>query len=76
MMYVKGILIGVAASVIASVFYIVISVAIMLRRYSPPPGAEAGFDVRAFFYSSSFWLIALLAFVLGIWWMFRQRRRA
>ncbi|PYT22127.1 MAG: hypothetical protein DMG57_36345 [Acidobacteria bacterium] len=73
MIYVKSVLAGVAALVVASVLYIYIYYAFFIRPELPkvPPGTAVGLDVRVFnlpFFS----LIALLAFAIGFYWEFRR----
>ena len=76
MNYVKAIFVGVIASVLTSIVYIVLSIGIMLRRYPPSPGAEVEFDLRSLFFGTpTFWLVALLAFVFGFWWVIRRAMR-
>jgi hypothetical protein len=79
MIYIKSLLIGVVALFATMIVYLVILIAVLLRRYPPPPlppGAEVSFDLRSFInHSTSFWLVALLAFALGFYWEFRRASR-
>ena len=76
MVYVKSLLAGIAALLIASVLYFYIYYAVLIRPTLPkvPPGTAVGLDVRVFnlpFFS----LIALLAFAIGFYWEFRRAAR-
>jgi hypothetical protein len=77
MVYVKSVLVGVAALLVASVLYLYIYYAFWIRPTLPkvPPGTAVGIDVRVFFGRSFFWLIALLAFAIGCYWEFRRATR-
>jgi hypothetical protein len=76
MIYIKSLLIGVVALFTAMIVYVVILISVQLRLHPPPPGAEVSFDLRSFInHSTSFWLVALLAFALGFYWEFRRAAR-
>ena len=76
MMYVKSVLAGVAALLVASVLYFYIYYAFLIRPKLPkmPPGTGIGWDIRVFDLHF-FWLIALLAFAIGFYWEFRRATR-
>ena len=73
MIYVKSVLAGIAALLVASVLYFCIYYAFLIRPSLPklPPGTGVGLDIQVFdlpFFS----LIALLAFAIGFYWEFRR----
>ena len=73
MIYLKSVLAGVGALLVASVLYFYIYYVVLIRPTLPkmPPGAGVGFDVRVFdlpFFS----LVALFAFAIGFYWEFRR----
>ena len=76
MVYVKSVLAGVAALLVASVLYFCFYYVFLIRPdlAKLPPGTGVGFDVQIFdlpFFS----LIALLAFAIGFYWEFRRATR-
>ena len=71
MPYIKSTLVGIFTFFIATIAYLVIAPVVLVRMY-PPPGAEVGFDLRGFFASPLFWLIAIAAFALGFYWELRR----
>jgi hypothetical protein len=77
MVYVKSLLAGVAALLVATVLYLYIYYAVFIRPTLPkvPPGTAVGIDVRIFFGRPYFWLIAFLAFAIGCYWEFRRATR-
>ena len=80
MIYVKSVLAGVAALLVASVLYFYIYYAFLIRPTLPkvPPGTSVGWDMRTIFHLPVFCLVALLAFairfLLGISSSFRMNR--
>jgi len=76
MMYVKSLLAGVTALLVASVLYFHIYYAFLIRPTLPkaPPDMNVGLGVRLF-KLRLFWLIALLSFALGFYWEFRRAAR-
>jgi hypothetical protein len=74
MIYVKSVLAGVAALLIASVVYFYIYYALLIRPRLPkaPPGTLVGVKVPTVFGQPFFLLIALFAFALGFYWEFRR----
>ena len=76
MVYVKSVLAGVAALLVASVLYFYLYYAFLIRPTLPkvPPGTAIGLDVRIF-KLRLFWLIALLSFAIGFYWEFRRAAR-
>jgi H+/Cl- antiporter ClcA len=76
MIYIKSILVGVVALFATTIVYVVILIFALMRRYSPPPGAEVSLDLRSIInHEPSFWLVAFLAFALGFYWEFRRAAR-
>jgi hypothetical protein len=73
MVYVKSILAGVGALLVASVLYFYIYYVLLIRPelQKMPPGTGVGLDVRIFDLPL-FSLIALLAFAIGFYWEFRS----
>ena len=73
MVYVKSLLAGITALLVASVLYFYIYYAVLIRPTLPkmPPGTTVGLDVRIFDLRL-FWLIALLSFAIGFYWEFRR----
>ena len=73
MIYVKSVLAGIAALLVASVLYFYIYYAFLIRPELPklPPGTGVGLDVRVFDLPL-FCVIALLAFAIGFYWEFRR----
>ena len=76
MVYVKSLLAGIAALLIASVLYFYIYYTCLIRPTIPkvPPGTAVGLDIRIF-ELRLFWLIALLFFAIGFYWEFRRAAR-
>ena len=74
MMYVKSVLAGVAALVVASVLYFYIYYAFLIRPRLPkaPPGTLVGVNVRTVFGQPLFMLIEFFAFALAFYWEFRR----
>ena len=73
MIYVKSVLAGVAALLVASVLYLCIYAFWFLPSLSKaPPGMGAVVSVRFMFGQPLFLLIALLAFATGFYWEFRR----
>jgi hypothetical protein len=73
MIYVKSLLAGVAAMVVALILYFGVLVASVFRK--APPGTVVGVDVRSFTRQPFFWLIPLLAFATAFYWEFRRASR-
>jgi hypothetical protein len=73
MIYIKSALIGVVTFFVAMIVYVVCLMSILVRRYSPPPGVEVGFDLGSLVYRPSFWLIALAAFAVGFYWEYHRQ---
>jgi hypothetical protein len=76
MVYVKSVLAGVAALLVASALYFYIYYAFFIRPelQKMPPGTGVGFDIRVFDLPL-FSLIALLAFAIGFYWEYRRASR-
>ena len=76
MLYVKSLLAGIAALLIAAVLYFSIYYAVLIRPTLPkvPPGTTVGLDIQIF-KLRLFWLIALLSFAIGFYWEFRRAAR-
>ena len=73
MAYIKGTFVGLFTWFIATIGYVIIAPVVFLRMHPPPPGvAEVGFDLRVFFNSPLYWLIAIAAFAFGFYWQFRR----
>jgi hypothetical protein len=75
MVYIKSVLVGIVALFATTIVYVVILISLLLRIHPPPPGAEVGFDLLSILDRPSFWLVMLLAFVLGFYWEFRRASR-
>jgi hypothetical protein len=73
MIYVKSLLAGVAAMVVAVILYVYIL--ILPKLGDVPPGTVVGWDVRSFTRQPLFWLIPLLAFAAAFYWEFRRASR-
>jgi hypothetical protein len=74
-MYVKSVLAGVSALLVASVLYLYIYAFCILPRFSKaPPGMGVVVSVRTVFGQPLFLLIALLAFALAFYWNFAERQ--
>ena len=73
MIYLKSVLAGVAALFIASVLYLYLCYAFLIRPTLPklPPGALVALNIRVS-NAPLLWLIALLAFALAFYWEFRR----
>ncbi len=70
MKYIKGILLGAIASIVASIAYLIISLIVV--EHNTPKGVELGFDLRTMFvtprsWTIGFWLTTVAAFALGFW---------
>ena len=76
MVYVKSLLAGIAALLVASVLYFYIYYAVLIRPTLPkvPPGTTVGLDIHIF-ELRLFWLIALFSFAIGFYWEFRRVAR-
>ena len=76
MIYVKSLLAGITALLVASVLYFYIYYVFLIRPTLPklPPGTTVGLDIRIF-ELRLFWLIALLSFSIGFYWEFRRAAR-
>ena len=74
MALIKGLAVGIAALLLASILYVWIYFALFIRS-KVPPGVTIGVDVRIFLASVVFWLVALLAFAAGFYWEFRRASR-
>ena len=76
MVYVKSLLAGIAALLVASVLYFYIYYAVLIRPTLPkvPPGTTVGLDIHIF-ELRLFWLIALFSFAMGFYWEFRRAAR-
>ena len=72
MIYIKSIVVGIVTLFAGTIVYVVCLTFILLRRYSPPPGAEVALDLSAVVSRPSFWLIAAAAFAIGFYWEFRR----
>ena len=79
MIYVKSVLIAVLALCSATIVYLVILIAVLVRRYPlppAPPGGHISLDLRSIItHEPSFWLVAVLAFAIGFYWEFRRASR-
>ena len=73
MTYVKCVVAGLAALLLALVLYFYIYYAFVIRPRLPkaPPGTLVGLNVRVF-NVPLFCLIAILAFAIGFYWEFRR----
>ena len=72
MTYIKSGLAGIFATFIATIGYVLVSMVIMFRKSTLPPGAEVGFNLRSLIGMPSYWLVALAAFGLGFYLQFRK----
>lgn len=70
MHYVKSILVGVLAVLVASIVSLIIF-AIVINRNSPP-GYSVGIDPTGLVKAPYFWILVLLAFAIGFYWQFRR----
>jgi hypothetical protein len=68
MAYIKGLLFGILALVLATIVYIPVAAFVLLKKYPPPPGTvHVGVNVVALINYPVYWLIALAAFALGFY---------
>lgn len=74
MIYVKSLLAGVAALLVASVLFCVVGAFWIIRNAKVPPGTTVGWDIRVL-NRPLFWLIPILAFAIGFYWEFRRASR-
>ncbi len=72
MIYIKSTLVGIVTALLATILYIFFAIKTLMRKYPPPPGGEVGFDLATFLSRPSFWFIALAAFAIAFYWMFRR----
>jgi hypothetical protein len=74
MLYLECVVTGVAALFVTSILYMYGYFTFVVRPTLPkmPPGAAVGVDVRVFFARPLYWLIAVVAFAAGCYWMFRR----
>jgi hypothetical protein len=71
--YVKSVLAGVAALLVAVVLYVYVYAFLVLPRLSKaPPGMGVVVGVRTVFGLPFFLLVALFAFALAFYWEFRR----
>jgi len=76
MIYIKSVLVGVVALFSATIVYVGILIAVLMRRNPPPPGVEVSLDLRSIInHEPLFWAIAFLAFAFGFYWEFRRASR-
>ena len=76
MVYIKSVLVGVVALFSATILYVVILIAVFMRRNPPPAGVEVSLDLRSIInHEPLFWAIAFLAFALGFFCEFRRASR-
>lgn len=77
MIYVKSLLAGVVALIVAIALYVYIYFVFWIRPTLPqvPPGTNVGIDIRVFIPRLSFLLIPLVAFAMGFYWEFRRASR-
>ena len=70
MIYIKSIVVGLAALFAATSVYLVIWISVL---NPPPEGVEVGIDFRSIINRTpSFWIVAVLAFALGFYWEYRR----
>ena len=76
MIYVKSLLAGIIALLVASVLYFYVYYVFLIRPTLPklPPGEGIGLDVRIL-NLPLFSLLALLSFAIGFYWEFRRAAR-
>jgi hypothetical protein len=73
MVYVKGVLFGIVALIVATIANIPVAAFVLIRRYPPPPGAvHVGVNVISLINRPAYWLISIAAFALGCYWQFRK----
>jgi hypothetical protein len=73
MLYLKCVIAGIAALVIASVVLPVMGILLLTLIVRPPTGTQIGFDPVSIAKSSpTVWLIALIVFASGFYWEFHR----
>jgi hypothetical protein len=73
MLYLKCVIAGIAALVIAAVVLPVMGILLFSLIVRPPAGEAIAFDVVSIAKSSpTVWLIALIVFAAGFYWEFRR----
>jgi hypothetical protein len=73
MVYVKSLLFGIVALIVATIVYIPVAAFVLIKKYPPPPGAVyVGVNVIVLVNSPAYWLIAIAAFALGFYWQFQK----
>ena len=71
MLFIKSVVAGFVALVLASVLVLVITAAASW----PPKGQSVGLDLRFVFGQAYFGAIALVAFAVGFYWEYRKAKR-
>jgi uncharacterized membrane protein len=83
MIYLKSVLVGMAALIVSLILYVAISVLPLVAQWRDSGSGGIGIVSTNFTIGPVFWIVAALIFAAGFWWQFRRggqttksRRRA
>jgi heme/copper-type cytochrome/quinol oxidase subunit 2 len=72
MMYLKSILMGMAALIVSLIVYVAISVLPLVAQWRDSGSGGIGIVSTNFTIGPVFWIVAALIFAAGFWWQFRR----
>jgi hypothetical protein len=75
MIYLKCIIVGIAALVIAAMLFPVVGILLYTLIARPPADVAIGFDPVSAVKSPTVWLIALIVFAVGFYWELHRLRK-
>jgi uncharacterized membrane protein len=73
MIYLKSVLMGIAALIVALIVYVAISVLPLVAQWRDSGSGGIGIVSTNFTIGPIFWIVAALIFAAGFWWQFRRR---
>ena len=73
MIYLKSILMGIAALIVALIVYVAISVLLLVAQWRGSGSGGIGIVSANVTIGPVFWIVAALIFAAGFWWQFRRR---
>jgi hypothetical protein len=72
MIYLKSVLMGIAALIVALIVYVVISVLPLVAQWRDSGSGGIGIVSGNVAIGPVFWIVAALIFAAGFWWQFRR----
>ena len=72
MIYLKSILMGIAARIVSLILYVAISVLPLVAQWRDSGSGGIGIVFANFTIGPVFWIVAALIFAGGFWWRFRR----